>query len=109
MFRQGWPSTRPLATNHQHRLRAVGLKARLDDPRGDSMKYPLTLLCVFVAVFGCKSPFTNNLPPAQQIMHPGPGVDGPGPGVMMLGEPGGVQPVPGARSQVIFAGPEGMV
>jgi hypothetical protein len=25
----------------------------------------------------------NNLPPAQMLMHPGPGVDGPGPGVMM--------------------------
>ncbi|HUY33099.1 MAG TPA: hypothetical protein VMV69_09980 [Pirellulales bacterium] len=73
------------------------------------MKYPLTLLSIVVAIVGCKSPFTNNLPPAQQIMHPGPGVDGPGPGVMMLGEPGGVQPMPGARSQIIFAGPDGMI
>jgi len=73
------------------------------------MKYVLTLLTMVAAVSGCKSPFKNNLPPAEQIMHPGPGVDGPGPGVMMLGEPGDVQPTPGAKSQVIFAGPEGMV
>ncbi len=73
------------------------------------MKYLLTLLTMVMAVSGCKSPFTKNLPPAEQIMHPGPGVDGPGPGVMMLGEPGDVQPMPGAKSQVIFAGPEGMV
>src|SRR5262245_18539675 len=30
-------------------------------------------------------PRTNNLPPAQMTMHPGPGVDGPGPGVMLAG------------------------
>jgi hypothetical protein len=39
------------------------------------------------------------------LMHPGPGVDGPGPGVMMY-QP--VQPVPPQASQVWFAGPEGM-
>ncbi|MCC7083928.1 MAG: hypothetical protein IT427_02850 [Pirellulales bacterium] len=33
-------------------------------------------------------PRTNVLPPAQMLMHPGPGVDGPGPGVMMAGGPG---------------------
>ncbi|HEV3005222.1 MAG TPA: hypothetical protein VGX78_12215 [Pirellulales bacterium] len=66
-------------------------------------------MSLVLAAAGCKAPFYNNLPPAEQIMHPGPGVDGPGPGVMMLGEPGGVLPDPGARSQIIFAGPEGMV
>ena len=30
-------------------------------------------------------PRTNVLPPAQMLMHPGPGVDGPGPGVMLAG------------------------
>src|SRR4051794_14042500 len=55
---------------------------------GETMKYQLALLCVFVALAGCKSPFKHNLPPAQRLMQPGPGVDGPGPGVMMLGDPG---------------------
>ncbi len=39
------------------------------------------------------------------MQHPGPGVDGPGPGVMMY-QP--VQPVPPQASQVWFTGPEGM-
>ena len=30
-------------------------------------------------------PRSNVLPPAQMLMHPGPGVDGPGPGVMLAG------------------------
>jgi hypothetical protein len=90
-------------------MRAAGLTAPLDDPRGDSMKYRLTLMSLVLAAAGCKAPFFNNLPPAEQIMHPGPGVDGPGPGVMMCGEPGGIMPFPGATSQIIFAGPEGMV
>jgi hypothetical protein len=39
-------------------------------------------------------------------MHPGPGVGGPGPGVMSY-QP--AVPVPGRTSQVAFVGPEGMV
>jgi hypothetical protein len=39
------------------------------------------------------------------MMHPGPGVDGPGPGVMMY-QP--ATPQVGACSQLQFAGPEGM-
>ena len=38
-------------------------------------------------------------------MHPGPGVDGPGPGVMMH-QPG--VPSPNLTSQIAFVGPEGM-
>ena len=38
-------------------------------------------------------------------MHPGPGVDGPGPGVMMY-QP--EMPAPNVTSQVAFVGPEGM-
>ena len=69
-----------------------------------------------------------NLPPAQRLMEPGPGVGGPGPGVLMYGSPGrssgGIQPamsqgpgggrmagfVPqgaGATSQLAFLGVEG--
>ena len=72
------------------------------------MKYRLALFSAVVALAGCKAPFSNNLPPAEQIMHPGPGVDGPGPGVMMLGNPGPMAPIPGAASQITFVGPEGM-
>lgn len=73
------------------------------------MKYQLAVLGVLVATIGCKAPLSNNLPPAQQIMHPGPGVDGPGPGVMMLGEPAGMPPMYGSASQIIFGGPDGMM
>lgn len=71
------------------------------------MRYRLAFLCAAAALAGCKAPFSHNLPPAEQIMHPGPGVDGPGPGVMMLGDPG--PPAVAASSQVTFTGPEGMV
>jgi hypothetical protein len=42
------------------------------------------------------------LPPAQMLMHPGPGVGGPGPGVMNVP---GVPHAPMAVSQVRFIGP----
>ena len=55
-------------------------------------------------------PQTNVLPPAQMMMHPGPGVDGPGPGVFMTGvpvsDPGMLGPVP--TSQIGFVGMDGM-
>ena len=47
----------------------------------------------------------NVLPPASMLMHPGPGVDGPGPGVLM-GEQ--VAPLFPASSQVAFVSPDGM-
>ncbi|NUQ62465.1 MAG: hypothetical protein HUU20_08250 [Pirellulales bacterium] len=64
-------------------------------------------MVVVFAVAGCHGPINpvNNLPPAQQIMHPGPGVDGPGPGVMVY-QP--AVPAPPLTSQVAFVGPEGM-
>ncbi|GAA4424120.1 hypothetical protein GCM10023155_09750 [Bremerella cremea] len=62
-----------------------------------------------------------NLPPAQQLAHPGPGVGGPGPGVlapppiqpvsaMMPVGPGGIPPMPAPSftSQVLFVSPDGM-
>jgi len=65
-------------------------------------------------------PHHNNLPPAAMLMHPGPGVDGPGPGVMLAGHhrpigpamgpgcfPGGEMGEQGS-SQVAFLGPDGM-
>src|SRR3989304_3703744 len=41
------------------------------------------ILCVAaVAVSGCGGRLAYNLPPASQLMEPGPGVGGPGPGVI---------------------------
>jgi hypothetical protein len=54
---------------------------------------------------GCHSHLHSDLPPADMMMHPGPGVDGPGPGVMMYQPP---TPQVGAVSQLQFSGPEGM-
>ena len=52
----------------------------------------------------------NNLPPAQMLMEPGPGVGGPGPGIIEPAEP--MMPpgagTGGATSQVAFTSPEGM-
>ncbi len=72
------------------------------------MKYRLALAGA-LALAGCKAPFTSNLPPAEQIMHPGPGVDGPGPGVMMLGNPAPMAPAAPAASQNMFNGPPGLI
>ncbi len=65
----------------------------------------LTLLVVAIGIVGCKGPLKQNLPPAEMLMHPGPGVDGPGPGVMMY-QPG--LPMSQMTSQIAFVGPEGM-
>jgi hypothetical protein len=50
----------------------------------------------------------NNLPPAAMLMHPGPGVDGPGPGVFMTSAPGAGMGLTGLTSQIAFMGLEGM-
>ena len=71
------------------------------------MKYQAAFLGVVVAVTGCKSPFHHNLPPAVQLSQPGPGVGGPGPGVLMYGDASIGAPVH-ATSQIHFVGPEGM-
>jgi hypothetical protein len=64
------------------------------------------LLILVVALAGCTGPLRQNLPPAELLMHPGPGVDGPGPGVMSY-QPGVAMPA--QSSQVAFVGPEGMI
>ncbi len=73
------------------------------------MKYQMALFVALVGMVGCKVPLSHNIPPAEQIMHPGPGVDGPGPGVQMLGGGAGMLPMTGSSSQVAFVGPEGMM
>jgi len=65
-------------------------------------------LCVVLAVVaGCKGPFQQNLPPAQQLMEMGPGVGGPGPGVQPPYAPM-LMPAQVPVSQINFIGPEGM-
>lgn len=73
----------------------------------------LSKLALFAAVLaaavGCQMPGGHNLPPAEQLMHPGPGVTGPGPGVLapeVICPP--AMPGPAANSQVYFNKPEGM-
>lgn len=67
--------------------------------------FVVSLLVCLLAAAGCKGPCKNNLPPAQMLMEPGPGVGGPGPGVSVY-QP--MPPVPPMTSQVYFIGPEGM-
>ena len=71
------------------------------------MKNRFVLLTAVLAMSGCALPFRDNCPPADRLMHPGPGVDGPGPGVMTWAPP--VAPPIVATSQVAFVGPEGMM
>jgi hypothetical protein len=58
-----------------------------------------------LAAVGCQKHLRNNAPPAEMMMHPGPGVDGPGPGVMMYQPP---TPQVASPSQIYFVGPEGI-
>ncbi|MEM9184968.1 MAG: hypothetical protein AAGB00_00560 [Planctomycetota bacterium] len=55
-----------------------------------------------VSAVGCGQ-LAYNLPPAQQVMQPGPGVGGPGPGVI----PMGAQMTMGAGGDASFYGPGG--
>ncbi|MBI2480834.1 MAG: hypothetical protein HYV60_20070, partial [Planctomycetia bacterium] len=62
------------------------------------MKVRLTLWSLFtvaaVTAMGCASDIrSHNLPPAERLMQPGPGVGGPGPGVIPPAMPTSVSPV----------------
>lgn len=90
------------------------------------MKLRLTFSCCLVAtaaaMTGCGVTGGYNLPPASRLMEPGPGVGGPGPGVLSMPTPGVgqasyVAPVAGgavgagtmsSEVQVLFARPEAM-
>jgi len=80
--------------------------------RGDIMKIRLSLWILTAAVactaLGCAFPKAHNLPPAQQLLEPGPGVGGPGPGVLPPALPPMVIPVSMPTVQVLFNKPEGM-
>jgi len=70
------------------------------------MKYRWAFMCAIAAVCGCRVPFVGHTLPSQQMMmHPGPGVDGPGPGVMTISDMGPTMPQ--MSSQIAFVGPEG--
>ena len=43
------------------------------------------LVGLAIAAGGCAMPTTYNLPPTERLLHPGPGVDGPGPGSSITG------------------------
>jgi len=81
---------------------------------GNGMKIRLSLWIMSLAVagtaLGCAFPKAHNLPPAQQLMEPGPGVGGPGPGVLQPPPPAAVYniPVNVPTAQVLFAKPEAM-
>lgn len=66
---------------------------------------PVCCLIVLVALAGCANPHKDNLPPAQMLMEPGPGVGGPGPGISVYAP---MPPLPPMASQIAFIGPEGM-
>lgn len=92
------------------------------------MKLRLIFSCCLVAIAaamtGCGATGGYNLPPASRLMEPGPGVGGPGPGVLNMPAPGvqqaayapvvggGGAPAGGMMSasevQVLFARPEAM-
>ncbi len=77
------------------------------------MKIRLSLVSIALALgltaLGCAFPHhQHNLPPAAQLMEPGPGVGGPGPGVLPPSLPPQMMPMPMPSVQVLFARPEGM-
>ena len=68
----------------------------------------LLTLAAGLATVGCAFPKAHNLPPAQRLLEPGPGVGGPGPGVLPPSLPPAVIPVSMPTVQILFARPEGM-
>ena len=76
------------------------------------MKIRLSLWILSAAVaftaLGCAFPKAHNLPPAQRLLEPGPGVGGPGPGVLPPALPPAVIPIDLPTVQVLFSKPEAM-
>lgn len=73
-------------------------------------RIPLCLLVLAAALasVGCVMHKPHNLPPAMRLHEPGPGVGGPGPGVLPPMYPAGVPLAPPPPVQVLFARPEAM-
>jgi hypothetical protein len=72
------------------------------------LPFAVLMLAAGLAAAGCAFPKAHNIPPAQQILEPGPGVGGPGPGVLPPALPPAVLPVAMPSIQVLFARPEAM-
>ena len=75
------------------------------------MKIRFSLVLMLAAAFaaaGCAFPKAHNLPPAQQLLEPGPGVGGPGPGVLPPAFAAAMIPVSMPSVQILFARPEAM-
>jgi hypothetical protein len=75
------------------------------------MKIRLLLCIMSLAVItatGCVFPKAHNLPPTNMLHEPGPGVGGPGPGVLPPSLPPAMIPVSMPTVQLLFAKPEGM-
>lgn len=87
------------------------------------MQIQLSIMSLVVAVAvgtaGCQGQLAYNLPPSERLMHPGPGVGGPGPGVIpvsgamtgagmgaAMGYPAGAGPM-GCPPMVASGGPQG--
>ena len=78
--------------------------------KGDIMKRSLSLLTLLavtsLTVTGCVLPHSYNLPPAERLFGPGPGVGGPGPGVQpprLPSLPHQVMPAPQPSVQILFS------
>jgi hypothetical protein len=71
-------------------------------------RWMVMLVAVALAMPGCAVPKAHNLPPAQQLLEPGPGVGGPGPGVLQPPMPPHMIPVALPTVQVWFNRPENM-
>ncbi len=70
------------------------------------MRLRWAYLFAVATLCGCHVPFQGHTLPSQQMLrHPGPGVDGPGPGVMLVSD--NAPAVPQMDSQIAFIGPEG--
>lgn len=67
--------------------------------------FALCLMALVAVAVGCRAPLRHGMPPAESMLQQGPGVGGPGPGVMYQQAAG----ASAADSQVAFVRPEGMV
>lgn len=81
-----------------------------------SMSHWITLTAIAAIAMGCAHQRSYNLPPAERLMHPGPGVGGPGPGVLApppapvvrpAAVGGGMPAAPGMAGGGVVGGPMG--
>lgn len=66
-------------------------------------------IATIVAAGGCHGRLAYNVPPAERLMEPGPGVGGPGPGVIPPAGMGGIPGMPGMGGMAGMGGYDGAV